>query len=188
MQLLLSCISWVNGNHTGGEYTIYTHTHSSDITDSYKCRHTRPNVQYERHEKNPTKTESDRKEEGKGETESGIYSVLLLVSSTGTESQWNVRSPPPPHSPPLTSNSTAAKHAAGCGGLTKLNNTCQESLTHNQLCNTGGSHYVSIFGLHWPRPVYYTTKTHPYFHLAKVLCLYIRRRHVPNKTVSDSCL
>lgn len=61
----------------------------------------------------------------------------------------------------------------GYGSLSKLNNTCQESPTHNQLCNTDGSHYVSIFAQPWPRSVYYTIKTHPCFHFAQVLPVYI---------------
>lgn len=50
------------------------------------------------------------------------------------------------------------QHPAGCRSLTKLNNTCQESPTQIQLCNTGGSHYDSIFALLWLRSVYYATK------------------------------
>lgn len=97
-------------------------------------------------------------------------------------SEWNSRffSPllrPPLHvcfSLPLWRQSRQPRNVLpGYGSLSKLNNTCQESPTHNQLCNTGGSHYVSIFAQPWPRSVYYTIKTHPCFHFAQVLPVYI---------------
>lgn len=97
-------------------------------------------------------------------------------------SEWNSRffSPllrPPLHvcfSLPLWCQSRQPRNVLpGYGSLSKLNNTCQESPTHNQLCNTGGSHYVSIFAQPWPRSVYYTIKTHPCFHFAQVLPVYI---------------
>lgn len=134
----------------GRIHTLYTQTHTTTHMPTYTVstsrKHTRQRVR------------ERKKEREKVRAVSCSVISFLYWNWISVKCEVSFFLSPPPHSPPLTSNSTAAKHAAGCGSLTKLNNTCQESLTHNQLCNTGGSHYVSIFALHWPRSVYYTTK------------------------------
>lgn len=82
--------------------------------------------------------------------------IACVVFSIGTGFMWSSRSCDFLYSTlQLPSSPSDVKLNSS---LSKLNNTCQESTTHNQLCNTSGSHYVPIFAPLWPQSVYYTIK------------------------------
>lgn len=169
MNVLFSCVNTHMHSHTHTVSTLDTHTHQQRQIEWQKGR-------------------------GKEKLREAVsQSMLLLVFSTGTKSQWNMRSlffSPPSSLCPSPSFSVwrqtqQQQHTQlDVADLQNLITHVNSPLPHNQLCNTGGSHYVSIFALLWPQPVYYTINHTPYFQFAKVLPLYVVcKRHLLNKDV-----